>query len=68
LTHWTRSSALFKRGERISWAVEDLIDAQDDEDIDVPEDLGHRVREYLAENPAAPWEDAVRDVVMDERP
>jgi hypothetical protein len=42
-----------------------VIDAQDAEDGDIPEDLEQRVREYLAEYSAAPWEDAVRHVVAD---
>jgi hypothetical protein len=54
---------MFERGERIRKSVEDLITAQHAEDIDVPDDLEPRVREYLAENPNAPWEDAVCDAV-----
>jgi len=40
-----------------------LIAADAAESMDVPADLEQRVREYLAENPAEPWEDAVRHAV-----
>src|SRR5262245_15777673 len=57
---------LFARGERIRQAVEEAIEALEDEEIDVPDDLDRRVREYLEENPAKPWTEAVHRLADEE--
>ncbi len=50
---------LFMRGEQVRQAIDDMLKAHAAEDIAVPEDLEQRVREYLGENPEAPWSAAI---------
>jgi hypothetical protein len=47
-------------------AVEEAIEALEDEEIDVPDDLDRRVREYLEENPGKPWTEAVHRIADEE--
>ena len=54
---------LFVRSERIEHAVEEVIAGLGDIEEAVPDDLEAMVRDYLAENPEEPWENAVRNVV-----
>jgi hypothetical protein len=63
-----RAFRLFKRAQRIEEAVEAAIAAMpdDDDDIDAPEDLDKRVRDYLDEKPESPWEAAVRHAVKED--
>jgi hypothetical protein len=51
---------LFARRKEIEKAVEKAIAELDDEEIGIPDDLEDLVRDYLAEHPDKPWEDAVR--------
>ena len=55
---------LFTRSVHIKKIVDEAIAAHADEaEVAVPDDLEARVRDYLAQEPEAPWEDAVRHVV-----
>jgi hypothetical protein len=48
----------------IKKVVDEAIAAHADEgEVAVPDDLEARVRDYLAREPEAPWEDAVRHAV-----
>jgi hypothetical protein len=51
---------LFMKNERVREAVETAMETMDDEDeIAAPDDLERRVREYLEQNPASTWDEAV---------
>jgi hypothetical protein len=55
---------LFTRNVHIKKIVDEAIAAHADEaEVAVPDDLEARVRDYLAQEPEAPWEDAVRHAV-----
>jgi DNA topoisomerase VI subunit A len=54
---------LFARSKLIKEAVEKVIKVMPADTIAVPDDLEARVRDYLAQEPEAPWEDAVRNAV-----
>ena len=55
---------LFTRSVHIKKIVDEAIAAHADEaEVAVPDDLEARVRDYLAQEPEAPWEDAVRHAV-----
>jgi hypothetical protein len=51
------------RGERVRQVIDDMLKAHAVEEIAVPEDLEQRVREYLGENPEAPWGAAIHAAV-----
>ena len=55
---------VFSREKRIEKAVEQAIKDMPGDTIDVPDDLIERVKEHLKENPASPWEDAVREIAI----
>jgi hypothetical protein len=57
---------LFTRGAHVKKIAEEAIAAHAEVEIAVPGDLEARVRDHLAKDPEAPWEDAVRHVVESE--
>jgi hypothetical protein len=56
---------LFANGARIQDVVDNAIKELDDENVDVPNDLEKRVRDYLAKYPSARWDTALAEVVKD---
>jgi hypothetical protein len=56
---------LFIRSERLREDFEEIIEVRAAEDVDVPEDLEQRVRDYLDKHPEKPWAEAVQEIARD---
>jgi hypothetical protein len=54
---------LFARAKLVEAVVETAIEEMPEAPCAVPDDLDTRVKDYLDENPASPWEEAIRHAV-----